>query len=117
MSIDQKTQSWHELTDEERSTRVQQLIDSEPVPMIQRSIDAFRRDLPEMLKTHRGTWVAYHGDERLGFAQTQTELYQRGFRGGLTRHEFIVGVVEPGAFDPDEELEVSSWETTGRNVT
>ena len=61
-----------------------------------------------MLTTHRGKWAAYHGDERLGFAKTQTELYELGFRHGLTRHEFNVGIVEPGAFDPDEEFEFTS---------
>ncbi len=42
--------------------------------MIQKSIDAFRRDLPELLRTHPGQWVAYHGDERIGFGRTETEL-------------------------------------------
>jgi hypothetical protein len=109
MSTDQ-IQLWQELTDDERAAKVQELIDSEPLPTIQKSIDAFRRDLPDMLKTRRGEWAAYHGDERLGFATTQTELYQLGFRHGLTRHEFIVGVVEPGAFDGDEEFDVTSWD-------
>jgi hypothetical protein len=108
------THAWHELTDEQQAAKVQALIDSEPLPAIQRSINAFRRDLPEMLKTQRGKWAAYHGDERLGFANTQTELYQLAFRQGLTRHEFVVGLVEPGAFDPDEQLEVTSWESEDR---
>lgn len=109
MSVDQKTQPRHEVSDEERAVKMQELMDSEPLPMIQESIHAFRRDLPELLKTHRGKWVAYHGDERFGFGKTQTELYQRGFRRGLTRNDFIVGFVEPGAFDPDEEFEVTYW--------
>jgi hypothetical protein len=85
-------------------------MDSEPLPAIRQSIDAFRHDLPKMLKTHRGKWAAYHGDERLGFGTTQTELYQQGFRRDLSRNDFIVGFVEPGAFDPDLEFEVTSWE-------
>jgi len=109
MSIDQKTQPRYEVSDEERAAKMQELMDSDPLPMIRESIDAFRRDLPGLLKTHRGKWVAYHGDERLGFAKTQTELYQQGFRRGLTRNDFIVGFVEPGAFDPDEEFEVTYW--------
>ena len=83
------------------------LIDSEPLPMIQKSIDAFRRDLPALLKTHPGKWVAYHGDERVGFGETQTELYLRCFAKGLTRDDFIVGFTELGAFEPDEEIEVT----------
>ncbi len=110
MNVDQKTERRRELSHEERAAKIQELMDSEPLPMIQESIDAFRRDLPQLLKTHRGKWVAYHGDERLGFGKTQTELYQQGFRRGLTRNDFIVGIVEPGAFDLDEEFEVTYWD-------
>lgn len=88
----------------------QAFMDSEPLPMIQKSIDAFRRDLPEMLKKHRGKWVAYHGDERIGFGKTQTGLYQKCFRRALTQDDFIVGFVFEGAFDPDEEFEVTYWD-------
>ncbi len=35
-------------------------MDCEPVPMIQEPIDAFRRDLPELLKTNPGKWAACH---------------------------------------------------------
>ena len=35
-----------ELADEERAAKLRELLDSEPLPMIQKSIDAFRRDLP-----------------------------------------------------------------------
>ena len=35
-------------------------------PMVAKSQEAFRRELPELLKNHYGQWVAYHGDERLG---------------------------------------------------
>ena len=96
-----------DLTDDERAAKLRELLDSEPLPMIQKSIDAFRRDLPELLKTHPGKWVAYHGDERVGFGKTQTELYQRCFARGLTRDDFVAAFTEPGAFDPDEEIEVT----------
>jgi len=99
-----------ELADEQRAARLRELLDSEPLPMIQKSIDAFRRDLPELLRTHPGRWVAYHGDERIGFGKTQTELYQRCFSQGLTRDDFIVGFTEPGAFDPGDEIEVTCWD-------
>ena len=99
-----------DFADEERGARLRELLDSEPLPMIQKSIDAFRRDLPELLRTHPGKWVAYHGDERVGFGKTETELYQRCFARGLTRDDFIVGFTEPGAFDPDEEIEVTCWD-------
>lgn len=107
MSVDQKTHL-PELTDEEQATQIRALLESDPPPMIQESINAFRRDLPELLKTHKGKWVAYHGDEQVSFGRTQTGLYQICFRRGLTRDDFVVGFVEPGAFDPDEEFEVMS---------
>ena len=107
MSVDQKTESRYELTDEDRAAKLQELMDSAPLPMIQKSIEAFRHGLPDMLRTHRGKWVAYHGDERIGFGKTQTELYKACFRRGLTRDDFVVCGVEEGPFDPDEEIEIS----------
>ena len=107
MTVDQKTKPG-ELTDGERAAQLRALLESEPLPMIQKSIDAFRRDLPDMLKTHRGNWVAYHGDERMGFGKTETELYHECFRRGLTRDDFVVCGVEESVFDPDEEIEITS---------
>jgi hypothetical protein len=69
-------------------------------PMIERSQAAFRRDLPELMKTHYRQWVAYHGDERLGFGRSQTALYQECFRRGLQEDEFVVRSIEPEM--PDE---------------
>jgi hypothetical protein len=83
------------------------LLHGPPAPMITKSIEAFRRDLPEMLKEHRGRWVAYHGDERIAFGQRETPLYQECLRRGFARDEFMVCVVEPDAFDPDEEVEAT----------
>lgn len=107
MSVNQKTESRCELTDEERATKLQELMDSEPLPMIQKSIEAFRRDLPDMLRTHRGEWVAYHGDQRIDFGKSQTELYKACFRRGLTRDDFVVCGVDEATFDPDEKIEIS----------
>jgi hypothetical protein len=106
----QQSAEQHELTDDERAAKLRALLESDVLPMIQKSIDAFRRDLPELLKTHPGRWVAYHGDERVGFGETQTELYQRCFALGLTRDDFIVGFTEPGAFDFEDEIEVTCWD-------
>src|SRR5262249_551010 len=64
---------------------------------IQRSRAAFLRDLPTLLKqkNRRGQWVAYHGEQRLGFARTETELYQKCLRRGLKELEFYVGWILP----------------------
>ncbi len=106
MSVEQATKA-HERSAEERAAQLDALLSSEPLPMIQKSIDAFRRDLPELLKTHYRKWVAYNGDKRIGFGKTETELYEKCFRRGLTRDDFVVCGIEPGAFDPDEEIEIS----------
>ena len=108
MSVEQQTEPPRELTDEERASQIEDLLNSEPLPIITKSIDAFRRDLPEMLKTHRGKWVAYHGDERISFGKTKTGLCRECRRRGLTRNEFVVCGVEEGVFDPDEEFELTS---------
>lgn len=54
-------------------------------PGIQRSQEAFRRNLPGLLenkKLHR-QWVAYHGDALVGFARSETDLYKQCFQRGL----------------------------------
>ena len=66
-------------------------------PLMKRSQAAFHRDLPELLKM-KGRfrqWVAYQGDQRIGFAKTKTELYQACLRRGLRRGEFVVRSIEP----------------------
>ena len=61
----------------------------------------------EYPKSH-GSWVAYNGDERIGFGKSQTGLYEECLRRGLTRDDFVVCGVDEGVFDPDEELEITS---------
>ncbi len=51
-------------------------------PLVAQSQAAFRRELPELLKKRNGQWVAYHGDECLGFGRSQIELYQQCVRRG-----------------------------------
>ena len=72
----------------------------EVAPMVARSQAAFRRDLPELLRTHYRQWVAYHGDDRIRFGRTQFELYEECYRRGLHDDEFVVRSVEPEM--PDE---------------
>ena len=69
-------------------------------PLIQSAQAAFRRDLPELMKTHYRQWVVYQGDQRLGFGRSQTQLIQECLRRGLRQDEFVVRSVEPEA--PDE---------------
>jgi hypothetical protein len=73
-------------------------------PAIEKSIQAFRNDLPEILGKHRGKWVAYHCGRRIGFASSQLKLYKRCAREGLPSDELLICGVAEGAFDPDEEV-------------
>jgi hypothetical protein len=67
-----------------------------------RSLDAFYRNLPDLLKTHYCKWVAYHGDEFLGTAGTETELYQRCLGRGFPEDEFFVMFVDNQALHDRE---------------
>jgi hypothetical protein len=71
-------------------------------PLILRSMQAFWRDLPELLrnKRNKGKWVAYRGDERVGLGKSQTEMFQECFRRGLQDGEFYVGKIEPDDIPP-----------------
>jgi hypothetical protein len=64
-------------------------------PMIARSRAAFLRALPELLKQRPRQWVAYHGDDLIGFNRSKTALYQECLRRGLRRGEFLVESIEP----------------------
>ena len=81
---------------------IQSIRDESVMPMIDASHKAFERDLDVLLQSHYREWVAYHGDERLGFAASQTALYAECLRRGLRDDEFVVRSIEP--LLPDEEI-------------
>jgi hypothetical protein len=66
-------------------------------PGVRRSTEAFRRDLPELLKIRKWyrRWVAYHGEERIGIARDPGDLYEECERRGLKREEFRVCCIVP----------------------
>jgi hypothetical protein len=64
-------------------------------PLIERSQDAFRRDLPRLLREHPRQWVAYHGDERVAVGPAKRQLYQECLRRGFRVGEFVVRSIEP----------------------
>jgi hypothetical protein len=72
-------------------------------PAIQRSMDAFRAALPDLLKTKTAEqeWVAFCGDELVTFGRTKPEAYQECLRRGLKRGTFVVRSVQP---------EITEWE-------
>jgi hypothetical protein len=109
-------QSWRSyvLLRREEYERLQALVDKEPAPApavwevpagIRASQEAYWRDLPELLKQKLPgrPWVAYHRGERIGFSETDAELYQECERRGIPRGEFYVDRVEPSEFPPWHE--------------
>jgi len=72
----------------------------------ERSVAAFYRNLPNLLKTHCGQWVAYHGDDCLGFGRSKTELFQQSLRRGLKEHEFVVLFASDAALADHEEIDL-----------
>lgn len=78
-------------------------------PGILRSQRAFWRELPDLLRTRRkGRWVAYHGDERVGFGHTQADLYRECIRRGYRTNEVFVALVEPHDVPPWEPIDIES---------
>jgi hypothetical protein len=47
------------------------------------------------MKTRSRQWVAYHGDERVVFGRSKSDLYQECVRRGLRGGEFVVRRIEP----------------------
>jgi len=68
--------------------------------------EAFYRSLPELLKTHDRQWVAFRGEELIGFASSQTELYQRCVRRGLNEDEFVILFADHAALGDQEEIDL-----------
>ena len=67
-----------------------------PAP-IRQARAAWRRDLPTLLRTHPGQWVAYHGERQIAIGSNKTDLFQQCLRSGLQRGEFLVLRIEPEA--------------------
>jgi hypothetical protein len=63
----------------------------------QTAFDAFARDLPALLDEQAGKWVAYHGPERLGIADNDTDLYELGRQRGLPPQAMLVIGIDPEA--------------------
>ena len=74
--------------------------------LMDRSIAAFYRNLPELLISHPAKWVAYHGDDFMGAGRTETELYEQCLRKGLNEGDFIVLFADEAARWDHEEIEL-----------
>jgi hypothetical protein len=115
--IDPATGQAYVLIARDQFDRVQALLEQPPTvdekrngvsPGVLRSQQAYWRDLPELLKLKfpERQWVAYHGEQRVGFSSNVAELYLECERRGIPASEFYVDRVEPLAFPPWEAEEV-----------
>jgi hypothetical protein len=68
-------------------------------PMILLAEETYLRDLPELLKTHYGEFVAYHGDKLYAFSKDKTALQFRCFNEGLPDDEYIVYRIDENGQD------------------
>jgi hypothetical protein len=66
-----------------------------PTALGEQAWAAFNRDLPRLLVSHPGQWVAYHGERLLGVGPKATELYDGCLRQGLNLDEVLVCHVVP----------------------
>ena len=71
--------------------------------LVQRAHGTFMRELPELLKSHRGQWVAYHGDQRLGFNRDDVKLIKEWHARGVPQGELGIFLVVPDI--PDDDIE------------
>ena len=79
---------------------------------VRRSYAAFHDALPVLLHdgAHRGEWVAYHGEDLVGFDRTETALYERCLSLGFPRNSFYVGWVMQSAPVTIEAIDPSLFE-------
>jgi hypothetical protein len=80
----------------------------EIAPGILRSMQAFWRDLPELLKSRRNRdkWVAYHGEERVGMAADDVTLIRELLRRQVPDDAYYLATVRPRELPPWEPEEV-----------
>lgn len=73
---------------------------------IRLSKEAYRRDLPELLKQKKlyHQWVAYHRSERIGIARDGETLLKKCLKRGLADDEFYLGWIDSCGLIEEEEL-------------
>lgn len=55
--------------------------------------EAFERELPELLRTHPGEWVAYSGNRRIAMAPTSLQLGD--LCAGVPTNELLIRRIRP----------------------
>ena len=64
-------------------------------PILTLAGETFERDLPDLLRTHRDQWTAYHGARRLGIVKTYQEAHQLYIALGIHPYEVVIWCIEP----------------------
>lgn len=81
---------------------------------------AFCRDLPELLSTQEGKWVAYRGAQRLGLAESSSALYQKYMGQGIDPKDLLIELIHPEAGSNEFSLSTRPYwraRPTGRTST
>jgi hypothetical protein len=75
---------------------------------IRLSKEAYRRELPDLLKQKKliGQWVAYHRNERIGIARNGQTLREKCYKLGLAADEFFLGWIAPCGLEEEEEIDL-----------
>jgi hypothetical protein len=81
--------------DEETRARRKVVLESVVPAMIESGNRAFESELAELREHYPSKWVAYHGRQRIGVADSETELWQRCLRRGLKEGSFVTRLVPP----------------------
>jgi hypothetical protein len=74
-------------------------------PLFRISEWAFQRDLPELLKKHKGKYVLYNGDRRIAIDRSERKLFDLCTKLGLIWYEFVLRLI-----DPAKECHEPIWE-------
>ena len=83
------------------------LLPTEVSPLIARAQQVFRRDLPGLLLSHDGQWVAYRGDQQVGFGDSMMDLYRECFRVGFKTDELVLRHVDSEQLEEELEIDLS----------
>jgi hypothetical protein len=61
--------------------------------ILEEGLEAFRKDLPELLTLHYLRWALYHGVQRIALADSQADLFEEIERRGLDPGDCLVECV------------------------
>jgi hypothetical protein len=106
MVIDPRTKQQYRLVPADAAERTGLSAPVGEMPQgVRASREALLRDLPELLKSHGGQCVCYHGGRRIGIGH-EADLIRACQKLGLKGHEYYIGVIEERELIEEEEIDV-----------